>query len=366
MQNHDSPTDLQLQTSRTDKSVKSKDNKSRSGRHLPASNVGNSPQTKQSDRLSQRENEMYDQQPSEASRPIISNFSEVVNNSALLVSSVESLVNQLSSCLDKATVHYNSANRSVVKKSAEARTALSDMKNITSHATSYIESVEDTFFYGKSDRQLEEVMNGLKCNNLEPLKTFVDRLQRCFSKTEELYQQFEEACNESKNSLVKASEFCKLEARCAKDGEFRTKMIGGGATALGGAATLGVCVLAGIGTFGIGTLLAMGAIAAVSTGATGYYTCHSVTQLQQAVKELEKLETDFNDMEKFASKLQSEVDIVKCKLNSISRIVDELKGTEENCASLFDSMDLLSMKFEEYYTRTKSCRQNLQTLSLEN
>ena len=364
MQNH-SPTDLQLQASRTDKSVKSKDKKSRSNRHLPASNGRNSPQTKHRDRLSQRENEMYGQQPSKASKPIISNFSEVVNNSALLVSSVESLVNQLSRCLDKATVHYVSANRSVVKKSAEARNAFSDINNITRLANFYIECMEDTFYYGKSDRQREELMSGLRCNNLEPLKTYVDQLERCFSKSEERYQQFEEAYNESKKSLVKASEFCKLKARQAKDSEFRTKVIGGSATALGGAATLGVGVLAGIGTFGIGTLLAVGAIAVVSTGATGYYTYHSVTQPQQAVRELEKLETDFNNMEKCASKLKFEVGIVKCSLISISRIVNEIKGTEENCASLLDSIDLLNMKFKEYYTRTNSCRQNLQELSLE-
>lgn len=292
-------------------------------------------------------------------------LSGFVNASSELVDSVEEFARKIIGHLDNAVENLNSTKRSEIKNNVKAKTACTDLKFVADLAFKYVDKVDDLFYYGKSTERLEKVMRGIKQNNFEELITLIDQLEDCLVQTEEVYQQFDEACKNSKSSSLTATEDCKNKASEAKSQKVKTQAVGG--TVATGLVASGVClsIVAGVGTFGFGTAVGL-AVTGVTTAGAGIgaaaVTSSFATGWEEMAQALQGLSEAFDCMHHLASDMHNKVHDVKCKLEVLSGNIDAVKANYQRSAwSLCDALNRQCTKFNEFHVATSSCRQELQS-----
>ena len=167
--------------------------------------------------------------------------------------------------------------------------------------------------------------------NLEPLKSTLIQTKNAISKARELSSLFKEKCNRVEEQCTKAAGVCSTKAREAKLKKHAARAIGGtGAAVVAGTATgIGLSVVAGVFTFGIGIVVGLGVTAAgagvagVGIGATSVVTtCYISSIFEDAQKQIAG---SFNNLAGYLLRLDEQVLQVETGLVRTERLVVDLE-----------------------------------------
>ena len=159
------------------------------------------------------------------------------------------------------------------------------------------------------------------------------------------YLTFDEKCKEVAVYCARAAGACSRMADEAKTKKNVTKAVGGtvagGAIAAGTATGIGLSVLAGVFTFGIGTVIGLGAtavgatVAGIGTGVTAAAITHVVaSDYEEAERNFRKIGQNFANLCDIAHRLDDFVLNLKTNLACTETLVVQLESTVYNSYQL--------------------------------
>ena len=218
----------------------------------------------------------------------------------------------------------------------ENRQTYIGLQDTISHARTYVYKVQYLAQYIK--RHVSKVNRGLQCSppNYQPLKEFITEIGSNLAKATEFYGQFSDSCSKAITGACDAEWQCKEDAREAKNKKIAAKVVGGTATTAAIAAGVGtgvaLSVVAGVFTFGIGTIIGLGATAAgataagVGAGAIGAAATHHIaSDYEEKEKVLEELKESFRSLQQIGGDLERRTGYIQSHLKAISANVDNAR-----------------------------------------
>jgi hypothetical protein len=308
-------------------------------------------------------------------RPIsMEAVNDFVNDCSKVVDSTRRFSECAARFVDEGIAKLDSLKHSAVKKDREVKTAFEDVRSVVKQAYTFVDKVDDMFYYGQ-DTEKEKI--ALQNDDTKPLLDLLDLLKTCMAKAEEEYTIFEEVSKEASQSCADAAEHCKHEAEEAKSKKRLTQAIGGtiaaGTMAAGVGTGVVLSVVAGVFTFGIGTVVGLGltaagaAVAGPAIGAGTAVVTHCIaSDYEQAQTSFGYFASTFDDLWRVTQNIKKEVDLVRSQVICLK---DSIEATEYSMEkkhakeSLLRVLDLLQKKFTEYYGQTSVCRDALKEKS---
>ena len=177
-----------------------------------------------------------------------------------------------------------------------------------------MDSIDDIFYYGKEsttvDKVREEIASGKYC----ALQTLTDQLKRSMVKAESKHQEYDNSCQNVRQTCILAAEESKEMRIEAQSKKKATQGVGGALAATTMAAGVGtgvaLSVVAGVFTFGIGTVVGLGitagatAIGGVAVGTGTAIATHVIAMdFEKTEKALRSLSFTLDSMERLSSDL---------------------------------------------------------------
>ena len=186
------------------------------------------------------------------------------------------------------------------------------------------------------------------------------------------YQVTQEAINELSSNIQRAAGFCERKAVLANMQKHATRTVGGtvatGVFAAGVAGGVAASVVAGIFTFGIGTIVGLSLTAAGSVAAgsgiaalTGVATHCIAVDRQKLETEFRTLLRSFREVESHAMRVEDFINALQTIVELISNSVDNATPIDEyeETSALVVAFDCICEAFGESYERPTTHRQNL-------
>ena len=210
---------------------------------------------------------------------------------------------------------------------------------------------------------------------MQPLLDLLHELRQQLASVTGVYETLQPACNEAEASGNQVSKKSHTKRSKVQIGR-RVVQIGGGAAATGiiagGAATgITLSIVAGVFTFGVGTIVGLSltaagtAIAAVVIGGGTVAGTHfAARHLRKISKHFREIETAFNSLSGNTSNLSNNVGRVESLLQ---RAADELESIDychdhQMLENICTALDDLSNSCRRLYLCTSDCRENLREI----
>ena len=192
-------------------------------------------------------------------------------------------------------------------------------------ANSFVSSAENFLDRANLDQEQEATIKEYyKKGNYEEIKKYITQVQQHFTETQKYYTKFREefdAANFSCTDMIKACHDKKTDASTKKIG---TRVLGGGAT-LAGVSTMGIALsaVAGVFTFGTGTVIGLAVTGAVTgtAGLSTYYYADNFEKLEEAFK---NLGSKFENMSLCITNLEMDMNKIIEELNSADELLKNL------------------------------------------
>ena len=228
-----------------------------------------------------------------------------------------------------------------VKEISECKFAIKRVSEATELAYQFIDSIDDLTYYFQT-REFRNQVNEISNNNPNflPLKSTLTRNKNAMSKARELSSLFKEKCHRVEEECTKAAGVCSTKAREAKLKKHAARAAGVGGTAAGAAAVgtgIGLSIIAGVFTFGIGTVVGLGVAAAtagvagVGIGATSVAaSCYYSSKMEESQRKFEHIAGSFNDLARHCFRMDEDVLKIETVLVRIERLVDDLEYYTDN------------------------------------
>ena len=196
-----------------------------------------------------------------------------------------------------------------------------------------------------------------------------NQLKRSMVKAESKHQEYDNSCQNVRQTCILAAEESKKMRIAAQSKKKATQGVGGALAATTIAASVGtgvaLSVVAGVFTFGIGTVVGLGITAgataiggaAVGTG-TAIATHVIAMDFEKTEKALRSLSFTFDSMERISSDLLNSVGEVHSKVLHLSSLIDDVDRNEksEEKRVLIAAVNRLLHLLEEYYKYSSFCR----------
>ena len=224
---------------------------------------------------------------------------------------------------------------------------------------------------------LQDALRGtvLPCQrrNLRGLCDWFQDVRRCFEKTEQSYPVARSACRAVVDSATKGAEECAKNAGRARTRKIATQAVGGtlatGAVLAGAGTGVTLSIVAGVFTFGIGTVVGLGITAGATAAAgtaigagTGVATYFIADMFEKVEKNLREMAEEFNKVcstsEAMTLELQ-EVSRVLCRVeNDISHVRVQAVDYHQS-RSLLNAVDKLFEFFDKSAVDFESCKDRM-------
>ena len=238
-------------------------------------------------------------------------FNECVSTRGTLVVAFQEFISEVISMAEEAD---SSCNSSEIKKLARTVSEISAtqraVKEACASAKNYAEHLSKFFYIGKEDEKRDYILDQLRKGNPTPLETFYNDICKHLMDAQDKYSTFESDCREASKTSGKAADACKEEGKRLN----RNKKIGsvvGGTVATAGVGTgIVLSAVAGIFTFGVGTVVGLATTAAVATTAgvaTGIGTGVYAVDCHFAERNFNKISKNFDSLTRKADSLNDEV-----------------------------------------------------------
>lgn len=295
---------------------------------------------------------------------MIRGVKETIDKLPILLESLRTFSDKVVLAIEKS----RSVIQSELKHEPTIMEACENLQIMAQNACSFVEKVDDLFKHGQSEARLERVKAAIGCNDFNPLIAFVSDLQCYLRDAWQLYIEFDQASRVATCSCVRASENCRHRSGEARRDKKKTRIIGG--TVAAGTISAGiiggvvVSVVAGVFTFGIGTVVGLSLTAAGSfvagaaVGTTTAVVTHvKASSYQKLVNVFTELDADFVSLGLIAEDMGRKATDVHMKLQLIKEHSINLKvSNHHDKASLCHSLDVLVKIFKETYRDSSECR----------
>ena len=263
-----------------------------------------------------------------------------------------------------------------VKEILECKFAIKGVSEATELAYRFIDSIDDLIYYFQRPEFRTQVDKFNTDNpNLEPLKSTLIQTKNAISKARELSSQFKEKCNRVEEQCTKAAGVCSTKAREAKLKKHATRAIGGtaaGAAVVAGTATgIGLSIVAGVFTFGIGTVVGLGftaagaGVAGIGLGATSVVTsCYISSRFEDAQKNFQQIAGSFNNLAGYLFGLDEQVLQIETGLVHTERLVVDLEHYTHNYTEMSMAQAAFLRLYEvagESYKQSSSIRSEIRS-----
>ncbi len=304
---------------------------------------------------------------------------ETVDNTTELVCSLETFSGKVVSAVDHGIAKIDAIKHCKIRHETKAKIACQDLATVAEKAFTYISSVDDLFWYGRDETRMGEVKDALRRGDFAPLDDFIDQLQRCLTTAEGFYTEFNEANTKAVASAVIAAETCSHKATLARSKKRAARALGGtlatGAIVAGTAGGVAASVVAGVFTFGVGTIVGLGITAVASTAAgaavgTGaaVATCVIADDFDTTAREFRELSITFDSLVSAACDMRENALGVKGTLLIMAKSVDDVEHSRKKhrtITSVRSSLDLLYNKFNESYRVSSICRETVKSKKIK-
>jgi hypothetical protein len=234
---------------------------------------------------------------------------------------------------------------------------------------SFADGTDDVYYYWSKGK--ERVREGLNRKDYSGLKLWIETLQRRLDTCEEQYKEFQKCCESLKISenLINGIAACQKHANEADSKKTTTQVVGGvgsGVALAGGvaggatAAGVGISVVAGVFTFGIGTAVGLaitggvvGTLGVAAGTAGAIATGIAASKYAGLIKSLGVLKSNFSEVEKVFNRQLSKFNTLKVAVDNFARAVKDLeieakRSDSKEIQQLMDALELVDDKAKRF------------------
>jgi hypothetical protein len=233
---------------------------------------------------------------------------------------------------------------------------IQNCETATQKIKSFTNGTDDVYYYWSKGK--ERVREGLNRKDYSGLKIWIETLQRRLATCEQRYQEYQEFCTSSKISenLIKGIEACQKHANEVDSKKTTTQVVGGVGSGVALAGGVTAAVVAGVFTFGIGTVVGLGVTAAAATtaGTVGAIaTGIAASKYKDLIKILENLKSKFSDVENVFHRRHELVITLKVAVDSFASAVQDLeieakRSDSKEIQQLMDALELVDDKAKRF------------------
>ena len=176
--------------------------------------------------------------------------------------------------------------------------------------------------------------------NQQPLRDYIRELERTIGQVQHRHSEFSSACTTVIDLTNEAIETNEAKAIAAKTKKRAARVVGGTATTAIVAIAVGTGVIAGVFTFGIGTIVGLSvtapgaAAAGVGVGgASAAVTAHIASDYAETETAFRKLKEIVASLQKIRTEMQQAVQSLHRKVEIIEANIDLVKNSMDNQGS---------------------------------
>lgn len=270
--------------------------------------------------------------PPSQTRKAVKRFSVGILNGNILRNARE-FVDTITPTINEILRILESIDPSKVRKVSEIRTCNRDVKDTVEAAFKLIDAVDDLYYYGKDESEMEKITNALRRNNLGPLREFQAKNDSRLANIGALYREFIDACNRAESSTCNAEWECRRRQREACSRKNTARAVGGATTAGIAAAGIAASVISGILTAGLSLLVTVPVTVGATTAAaaTTHYVAEEFASEERSFK---NLCAKFSSLTNAALRLHESVDELHYSLQSFRELEYHevsLSSQEQQC-----------------------------------
>ena len=270
------------------------------------------------------------------------NVSEVVMQCDT-VSDLDAILAEIMTELNTALVEIDAIEG---ESAAQNRDICQKLQSAAAQAQRYSAMVRALHTIANQER-IATLNQQLKCQppNQQPLKYYISELERAIGRVKPCYSEFFSACNTATELTNEAIEKIENKAIAARTKKRAARVLGGTATTVIVAGGVGagviLSVVAGVFTFGVGTIVGLSATAvgaaATAVGVGGV----SAAVTQHIASDYAETETAYRlqkgsvaSLQKIRTKMQQAVQKIHRKVEVIEDDIDLIKNSMDNQESL--------------------------------
>lgn len=257
-----------------------------------------------------------------------------------------------------------------IKAKLELSKILKGLKELSLLAYQYVKKVNTLYGYGKDYEEFAEIIKQIAQGDSEQLKAFTRQLQRCLNRAKGKCSDWKTKKFEVQDKISSALSNCEFERKCASAKKTATKVVGGTAAtaAIGAGVGTGVTlsVVAGVFTFGIGTIVGLGltAAGAATTGAavaggTAVGTHFIAKKFEKLEKSLKAITSSVNILNENTDKMETSLLELDTSIETIDDHIGDCQyGADEGkygIGLLIKTVNKLQDEFSDLNTYNLSC-----------
>ena len=310
----------------------------------------------------------------------------IVQNGSKLVTAVEEFCSNLSTAVDKALAILQEVQNEEIKKVYEVKTALHDLIEVVEAAYAFLDKVDDVFYFCQSP-SMTAAREGLSREppDLKRLNDLMGLLGKCLKAAVDKHKAFLDICRKAIKSCDAAAAICARKAKECQNKKTKAKVVGGttaGALMVAGGGAVGggvaASVVAGVFTFGIGTVVGLGLTAAAGFGlgaasaaagvGTAVATHYIASKYAESEASFRSIRWHFDSILGFAYDVKEGVAQVYTVQQNISGQIDNVKyciDNNTNVGLIADAVKHLNEASEVSYNTTSRKREGVQAKLVE-
>ena len=236
------------------------------------------------------------------------------------------------------------------------------LKQVHKQSATYAEAVTDLCWFGHDEERVKRIKEKVLSDDFGELDDFLSHLKTFRDTSEKSYESLNKELKDIISTAQKVAQACRKEAEKESRKKKTTRAVGGsaaaGALAAGAATGVALSVVAGVFTFGVGTIVGLALTAAgtavggatIAAG-TGIATHAIASHFAESEKRLMELSQSFDEVMSCASSMDHAVRSLNVQLESISTNLSNVSTTKtshEVRSSLIVALDRLWQKFDGF------------------
>lgn len=295
-----------------------------------------------------------------------------------LVQQASEIVDVTTAAVDRNIAKCKTLPDEKIEYGGQERRMLRDLKKIIKKTIVYVSFVKKLNRCGDDKARNKKIRKKLRRGDLTELSAFIKQQQKHLAKCSEAHRATQEAIKELISSAEEAAESCEKRAEEASMQRNASRVVGGAAATvfLAGGAIGGVVlsVVAGVFTFGIGTIVGLSLTAAgtmvggatIGT-ATGVATHLYASNRLKLEEEFKTLEESFHQVRARATRIEDFIDDLQTLLELISNAIDDAtpSDTYEESSDLVVAFDCVCEVFGRSHEAYVTCQQKLMKMDTE-
>lgn len=259
-----------------------------------------------------------------------------------LLEAINQIVCKVIGNVNSAVEKINSLDVDGVELKQQNEKCKQNLEAVTAKGEAFLNSVIKLLCFANLDAsEIEQHRISFQHGDFKPLKDYITQIRRYLERSENHYQAFLSAFREAKSLCKDTSTRCEKKMIEARNWKVVARAVGGGATVaalgagIGGGVTLSI--VAGVFTFGIGTVvgLSITAVAAMTAGVGTAAVAGVATHL--VAESFEKARATFESICSELGKTDLELKSLERRMSDlemvIASVIDDIENVDASIAS---------------------------------